>query len=440
MKIYAPWERGFLRVSAPFERFIKKQSTTGIILLFATIAALILANSPLKEWYDGFFHTDLGVSFGSFSMKHSLHHWINDALMAIFFFIIGLEVKKEFISGELSDLKVAMLPIVAALGGMIVPALIFSFFNFNQDSIRGWGIPMATDIAFAISILMLLKGRISTSLVTFLIALAIVDDLGAVVVIALFYTSELHFSFLALAFAMFLVMVLLNRLGVHNTLAYFFVGVAMWYFMHESGVHATIAGVIASLSIPTKPKYDPVQVTEFLKKLLDDFNSSKDDNDISDRQKEILHDVKKHTNATLSPSARLEHSLNLPVGLLVIPLFAFANAGISIDFSHIGEALIHPVALGVIFGLIVGKTIGISLFSLIAIKLGLASMPSKATVAQLFGVSILGGIGFTMSMFISELAFAQNPEFIFEAKVSILIASISAGILGYSYLRVISRT
>lgn len=441
MKIYAPWEKAFNKIATPFEHFIHAQTTTGVILMGMTIVALILANTPLYDAYMHFFHTPIALSIGNFTLSHSIHHWINDALMAVFFFLIGLEIKREILVGELSNFKVAILPILSAIGGMIFPALIYSAINGGGEGAMGWGIPMATDIAFAISALVLLRNRVSTSLVTFLVALAIVDDLGAVVVIALFYTNEIHTTWLLMAGGAFLVMVALNRFGIHAVLPYFVVGLFMWFFMLESGVHATIAGVIAALSIPSKPKYTPDSFTRHTKNLLDEYESYPPCTDLMmhERQKAILQNIKDKIDAVGSPSARLEHSLHLPISLVIIPLFALANAGISIDFASVGSSITQDVSLGIIMGLLFGKAIGIAGVAYLAIKLKIAAMPQNSTMSQILGVSFLGGIGFTMSIFVADLAFAGNDALVFQAKVGILSASLCAGLLGFLWLRFVAK-
>lgn len=442
MKIYAPWEKAFKKVSTPLENFIHAQTTTGIILIFMTVFALVLANSPLIQEYLNFFHTEIKFSVGSWHLEHTIHHWINDGLMAIFFFIIGLEIKREILVGELSNIKVAMLPILAAIGGMILPALIYSYINYGTDGAKGWGIPMATDIAFAISALVLLGKRISPALVTFLVALAIVDDLGAVIVIAIFYTEQIHLIPLALAGLSFLVMLLFNRVGIHMILPYFIVGILMWFFMLESGVHATIAGVIAAMAIPSRPKRTPNDFTLHTKNLLDKYDNytSSTDNSIHEEQKAILLNIKDTIDAMGSPAGRLEHDLHLPVALVIIPLFALANAGITIDFSSIGETILQPISLGIILGLILGKVIGIAGVSWLAIKLGIAKLPQNSSMNQLFGVAFLGGIGFTMSIFVSDLAFLGKDTLIFQAKIGILCASLFSGLFGYLWLRFIATS
>jgi NhaA family Na+:H+ antiporter len=409
--------------------------------MFTTILALVLANSALADAYAHLFHTNIELDVGEWALSHTIHHWINDGLMAIFFFMVGLEIKREVLIGELSNLKVAMLPILAALGGMILPALIYFSINPEGQASNGWGIPMATDIAFAISALVLLGKRVSTALVTFLVALAIVDDLGAVIVIAIFYTEQIHAASLFFAGIAFSVMILFNRFGIHAILPYFIVGLVMWFFMLQSGVHATIAGVIAAMCIPSKPKLAPANFTSHVKKLLEDYDKHPVASDYTphENQKGILLNIKDRIDAVGTPASRLEHSLHLPVSLVVIPLFALANAGISIDFSSIGETFSQPVSMGVMAGLIFGKVLGIAGVAWLAIKLGIAQLPQGSNMSQIFGVAFLGGIGFTMSIFVAELAFLGNSELIFEAKVGILSASLLSGLIGFIWLKYIAK-
>jgi len=441
MKLYAPWEKAFNRISTPFEHFIHAQTTTGVILMIMTIVALILANTPLTDMYTHFFHTRIDLNIGSWQLSHSIHHWINDGLMGIFFFVIGLEIKREILVGELSNIKVAILPILAAIGGMLFPALIYFSINSGGEGASGWGIPMATDIAFAISALVLLGKRVPAALVTFLVALAIVDDLGAVLVIALFYTEQIHMIPLTLSGISFLILVAFNRFGIHMILPYFIVGLFMWFFMLESGVHATIAGVIAAMTIPSKPKQTPLDFTTHTKNLIEEYDNYPvaTDNMMHEKQKAILINIKDRINAVGTPASRLEHDLHLPVALIVIPLFALANAGISIDFNSIGSTIMEPVSLGIIAGLIFGKVIGIFGVSWLAIKLKIAKLPQNSTMSQIFGVAFLGGIGFTMSIFVADLAFLSTPELIFQAKVGILAASLFAGLFGFFWLKYIAK-
>ena len=442
MKLYAPWEKTFKKVATPFEHFLHAQTTTGLILMVMTVIALFLANSPLADGYAHFFHTNIDFNVGSWKLSHTIHHWINDGLMAIFFFIIGLEIKREILGGELSNIKVALLPILAAIGGMVFPALIYLSINSGEVGANGWGIPMATDIAFAISALVLLGKRVPATLVTFLVALAIVDDLGAVLVIALFYTEQITMLPLALAGGIFLMMVVFNRFGIHMILPYFILGLVMWFFMLESGVHATIAGVIAAMAIPSKPKEAPADFTRDTRNLLDEYDNYPVaiDHTMHERQKAILLNITDRIDAVRTPSARLEHDLHLPVALIVIPLFALANAGITIDFSSIGTTIMEPVSMGIIVGLIFGKVLGIFGVAWLAIKLKIATLPQGSTMNQIFGVAFLGGIGFTMSIFVADLAFINSPELIFQAKVGILVASLFAGLFGYFWLRFVAKS
>ena len=442
MKLYAPWEKAFNKISTPFEHFIHAQTTTGIILMFMTVIALVLANTPLTDSYIHFFHTKVDLNVGSWQLSHTIHHWINDGLMAIFFFIIGLEIKREILVGELSNIKVAILPILSAIGGMLFPALIYLSINSGQAGATGWGIPMATDIAFAISALVILGKRVPAALVTFLVALAIVDDLGAVLVIAIFYTEQIHMMPLALAGVSFFILIVFNRFGIHMILPYFIVGLFMWFFMLESGVHATIAGVIAAMTIPSKPKQTPLDFTQHTTSLLEEYDNYPvaTDHMMHERQKAILNNIKDRIDAVGTPASRLEHDLHLPVALVVIPLFALANAGITIDFNSIGSTIIEPVSVGIIAGLILGKVLGIFGVAWVAIKLKIATLPQGSNMSQIFGVAFLGGIGFTMSIFVADLAFLNSPELIFQAKVGILAASLFAGFFGFFWLKYIAKS
>ncbi len=437
MRIYAPWQKAFERISTPFEHFIHTQTTSGLFLISATIFALIVANTPLVEYYNNAIHMEINFTVGSWQLSHSLHHWINDGLMAIFFFMVGLEIKREILVGELSIFKNALLPIIAAIGGMIFPALIYTYFNYGEPSANGWGIPMATDIAFAISALVLLNNRVPPALVTFLVALAIVDDLGAVLVIAIFYTKQIVFLPLILSFVAFATLIILNRLGIHMILPYFLVSIFMWFFMLESGVHATIAGVLAAFTIPSRPHYEPVKFTRKIRDLLDEYDSYPVATDYTthDKQKAILNTIKVRIHEVGTPAQRLEHALHLPVGLVVLPIFALANAGIPIELDSISSVILCDVSLGVMAGLIFGKVIGIFGVSYIAVKAGIAKLPSNTTMKQILGVSFLGGIGFTMSIFVADLAFIDDPNLIFNAKVGVLIASLISGLIGYFILK-----
>lgn len=437
-KIYAPWEKQFGKMLTPFEEFVHNESSSGFLLIGATILALVLANSVLADAYSHFFHTPIVISVGQYAIDHSLHHWINDGLMALFFFVVGLEIKREIVVGELRDPKKAALPISAAVGGMLVPAAVFYLFNMNTpETMAGWAIPMATDIAFAVGLLVLLGSRVPKGLAMFLVALAIVDDLGAVVVIALFYTAEINMSALMTAFGFFFLMLIFNRLGMRRPLPYFLVGGAMWVAMLASGVHATIAGVLTALTIPVMPRIHPRHFSDYAQDLVNKFKNEpvlEQSPMTSEHQKSVLSQMEKTIHNVESPLYRLEHQLHLPVAMLIIPLFALANAGIPMTWDGIVTSMSAPLTLGIIAGLVLGKTLGITGFTWLAIKSGLATLPEGVRMAHVWGVAMLGGIGFTMSIFIAELAFTGQTLLLIEAKTGILFGSLVAAILGYVYL------
>ena len=438
---YAPLERVADRVLTPLEEFIHSQTATSLALLSMTLVALALANSPWAQAYHHLFEQTLRIGLGPWQVSMSLHHWINDGLMAFFFFLIGLEIKRELLVGELADLRAALLPVLAAVGGMVVPALIYVAINAGTPTLNGWGIPMATDIAFAISVLVLLGKRVPAGLVTFLIALAIVDDLGAVAVIALFYTDTIAVDALAAALAVWALLWGFNALGIYRVWPYALGGVLMWALMLASGVHATVAGVLTALAIPAHPKIRPQYFVTLIERLLVRFRDAPDDDDIhlSETQKGVVMAVEQVARDVQPPSMRLEHGLHLPVALLVIPLFALANAGVHLSVEGLAAAFAQPVPLGIIAGLVLGKTVGIAGTAWLAVKLGLASLPGGARSIQLVGVGLLGGIGFTMSIFIAELAWPGQTELLQQAKMGILLASVLAGVSGYAWLRWVSR-
>ena len=366
-----------------FVDFFESEKSGGLTLIFFTVVSLILANSTFQETYLGFWENKFGGL--------SLEHWVNDALMAIFFLLIGLELKREFQIGELSSLKKAALPIFSALGGMLVPALIYLFYNFQQPTANGFGIPMATDIAFALGVLSLLGKRVPLALKVFLTALAVIDDLGAILVIALFYTKTIIWSNLAASLGLFVLLLVFNKLKVKSLLIYIPVGIIMWYFMHHSGIHATITGVLLAFSLPTKP-----------------------------------------TKKLASPAEITQRFLHFPVPFVILPLFALVNTAISINDDWL-TSLTSPASQGIAVGLVIGKTLGIFLFSWLAIKIGFAEKPTGVNWNQLFGVGILGGIGFTMSIFVTLLAF-DSPTLINNGKLAILFSSLVAGLIGYTWL------
>lgn len=434
----APLERAFDRIVTPFEEFIHKQATSGLLLMGSALLALFIANSPLAHGYEQFLNTVVGFNVGDWKFAHSIHHWINDGLMAMFFFVVGLEIKREILVGELSDPRQAALPILAALGGMIFPAVIFALFNTGSEAARGWGIPMATDIAFAVGALVLLGTRIPRSLVTFLVALAIVDDLGSVVVIALFYTEKIHLGALGLAALLVAVLVLFNLFGIRRTLPYFIAGGLLWLAMLESGVHATIAGVLTALAIPARPKYHPGSFTRRVRALMDRFDEAHDPKTTiitNEGQRALLQTLENCVHRVETPLQRLEHQLHFPVAYGIIPVFALANAGIPVDFESLAATLSHPLTLGVVVGLVAGKLLGIAGVSWVALRLGVGRLPQGTTFSQIIGVALLGGIGFTMSIFIGELAFPGQTSFLLMAKSGILLASVIAGVGGFLFLR-----
>lgn len=439
---HARWEKSFDKILTPFEEFINRQTTSGLLLMGTAIIALILANSNYSEAYQHFIHTKIGLNIGGWEIEKTLHHWVNDGLMALFFFVVGLELKRELLVGELASLRNAILPIVAAIGGMVVPALIYVAINHEGDAALGWGIPMATDIAFAIGALALLASRVPKALITFLVALAIVDDLGAVVVIALFYTDQIVWQAIYIAAGILAILIAFSLSGIRQPLPYFILGILLWFALLKSGVHATLAGVLTAFTIPARPKYDPVRFSEQVKKLMVRFDAShKPGQDImtNTELRAVVQTLENGVHKVETPLQRLEHSMHMPVAFFVIPVFAFINAGIPMDFASMGDTLSHPVTLGVMFGLVLGKFIGIAGACWIALKLGFGQLPAQTSFSQIAGVSLLAGIGFTMSIFIADLGFAGQPEYLLMAKTGILVASLVAGVGGYIWLWLVSK-
>lgn len=379
------------------EEFIKKESSSGILLMFATVLALVFSNTALSSLYQSFLHIPMEIRIGPLQLDKSLYHWVNDGLMAVFFLLIGLEVKREMLEGELSSWSQLALPGVAAVGGMLVPALVYLAFTINDPAaVRGWAVPTATDIAFALGILSLLGKRVPVSLKIFLMALAIIDDLGAILVIAVFYTTELSVVSIAVAAASLVVLIAMNRFGVSKKAFYFIVGTVLWVSVLKSGVHATLAGVALAFTIPLNAR-----------------------------------DAK---GIAFSPLKQIEHDLHFWVAFFILPLFAFVNAGV--DMTQISmDQMSGPVPMGIMLGLFVGKQLGVFGFSWVAIKMGLAKLPDGSNWRQLYGVSVLTGIGFTMSLFITSLAFTDPTLFEYTDKLAILIGSFASGILGYLLLK-----
>ena len=420
----------------PLNRFVSNSSSSGLVLFGAAFLALVLANSPLAEAFDALWHTKIGLTVGGFAIYKDLHHWINDGLMSLFFFVVGLELKREIVTGELSNPRNAVLPFVAGLGGMLLPALIYLAFNAGGAGAGGWGIPMATDIAFALGVLYLLGDRVPISLKVFLTALAIIDDLGAVMVIAIFYTSDISLNNLAFGGVFLGLMIGGNLLGIRNAFFYAILGIGgLWLSVLLSGIHATIAAVLAAFTIPASIKVAKPVYLERVRLLLDKFEKAETDeaNLMSDEEQAILEEVEKTTHAAISPLQNLEHLLHPFVAFIVMPIFALANAGVSLS-GGLAEALASPIMLGIAFGLVFGKTFGIMGFIYLAKALGLVKLPEELNFKVLFGASCLAAIGFTMSLFIASLAFS-DAVLLYQAKIGILAASLVAGTLGYTFLR-----
>ena len=377
-------------ISKPFKWFFKLEAASGLVLLFAAIAALVVSNTNLYIYYIKILESYFTLGFGSFGIKLSILHWINDVLMAIFFFLVSLEIKREFIQGELSNPKQALLPILAAVGGMLVPALIYIAINFsNAETIRGWAIPSATDIAFSLGVLSLLGKRVPLSLKVFLTALAIIDDLGAIVIIDFFYSGNVQFYYLLLMLICLISLLILNRFNIKNFIPYLLIGIILWEFTHQSGIHATIAGVILALTIPHKNKKDKYSLL-----------------------------------------LKLEHAISPYVLFGIMPIFAFANAGVSLEGLTLKD-LMDPVPLGILCGLFFGKQFGVFIFSYISIKLKIAEMPNNSNWIMLYGVGVLTGIGFTMSLFVGNLAFVDTLNYSSGVKIGVLLGSLLSTLFGY---------
>ncbi len=430
-------ERRFKQALTPFEEFVHAEASSGILLMVCTVTAMLIANSALLPLYETILHTRITIGTDACNISHSLHHWINDGLMALFFFTVGLEIKREILVGELADRRQALLPIAAAIGGMIIPALIYTIFNFGTDAVDGWGVPMATDIAFALGVLAILGKRIPKALVGFLLALAIVDDLGAVLIIAVFYTEQINMLALGFAGMAFAGLILANIAGIRRPMPYILFGLLLWVGMLESGIHATLAGVITALTVPANSLCNTEPFVRRIKQLTSKYESLGDSNlhimQNAEKQK-ILQSMENFVHCMESPLQRMEHKLHVWVSFLIIPIFALANAGIPIDMASLGSTFSHPVTLGVITGLLGGKLFGILFFSWLVVKLGWSRLPNGVNMQQIAGVSLLAGIGFTMSIFIAGLAFS-NEQYLLNAKIGILAASLLAGIGGYIALR-----
>lgn len=419
----------------PFQAFAARETSGGLLLLFCTLVALIWANSPWSPQYEALWHTSLGFSLAGRSLEHNLHFWVNDGLMAVFFFVVGLEIKRELLVGELASLRQAALPILGALGGVLVPALIYTSLNFSGPGKAGWGVPMATDIAFVIGIMALLGDRVPLGLKVFLTALAIVDDIAAVLVIALFYTAQLSWLSLAVAALCLVLLVAANKAGLRHPLPYALLGIVLWFAVLQSGIHATIAGVLLAFTIPTRTDLNAPEFLQRCRAILQHFDRRADSEQgfMTDVEQQVAIEALEDTCERVQPPLyRLEEALHPWVAFVIMPIFAVANAGV-VFTGDLSRHLSNPVTQGVALGLLFGKPIGIGLAAWLAVRTGVASLPAGVTWSHIHGAAWLGGIGFTMSLFIAALAFPDESMLV-SAKMGVLCGSLLAGLVGSAIL------
>lgn len=436
----APLAPALSRVLAPFRTFTRTEASGGILLFLATVAALVWANSPWGDSYVDFWRTELAIGVGGSSMSMDFAHWINNGLMAIFFFVVGLEIKREVLVGELATLRQALLPISAAVGGAVLPALVYVVMNGGSEDVRGWGVPMATDIAFALGVMALLGSRVPTALKVFLTALAIVDDIIAVLVIAVFYSSGIAWNYLLAGLVLLGLLGIANRLHVRKPLVYALVGIVVWVMFEESGVHATVAGVLLAMTIPARTRIDSAEFVRRSRSLINDFERCETPGRsiLSNHEHQAaLQELETMTENVQSPMQRLEHLLLPWTAFFIVPLFALANAGVAIDGGFVDD-LSGSISVGIIVGLIVGKQVGITLMTWLMVRLGWTSLPEGVQMRHVYATSWLAGIGFTMSLFVADLAFLDE-ERLNAAKMGILTASIIAGTVGFALLRWLTR-
>ncbi len=421
------------RLASPFREFAAREASGGVLLLAAAAIALVWANSPFAASYESLWGTTLTIGAGDVGLSKTLHHWINDGLMVIFFLVVGLEIKREVLVGELASVRRAVLPIAAALGGAVVPAILFLLVaGGDPEAVRGWGVPMATDIAFALGVLALLGSRVPVGLRIFLTALAIVDDLLAVTVIAVFYSADLSLPALAAGAALSGALLVANRLGVRRPVVYAVLGLALWLAILQSGIHATIVGVLLALTIPARTRIDPADFLHKARGLLGDY-ARRESDDADEAHHAALWELEDLTEGAQAPMLRMEHALHPWVAFFIVPLFALANAGVSIG-GDLGAIVTEPIVLGVVIGLVAGKQVGILLAAWLIVRSGWASLPTGVSWRHIYGAAWLGGIGFTMSLFVADLAFGTSPALAL-AKIGILGASVVAGTGGYLILR-----
>ena len=447
------------KLLAPVSKFIHQDTSSGLIMVAFMIIALVWANSPWVDAYDHFLHIPLTFGFGPWTITNSLSHWVNDGLMTVFFFLVGLEIKREFLAGELSTRQQAILPVIAAIGGMIAPALIYTFFNWGQPSMKGWAIPTATDIAFAMGVMSLLGKRVPLSLKIFLTALAIADDIGAIIIIAVFYAGEIHVMALLGAAVVLGILLWGNRMCVRSLLFYSFCTFLLWAFILQSGIHATLAGVMAAMTIPFRSYSSGKNFVSAARASLYNYESAFAQGDYEllifpDGSEKVLYygnddpyrtlvnpasvdaiqDLKNYCTYVESPLRALEHNLHFWVAFLIVPLFTLCNAGIQINLENLNKAFIDPVTLGITFGLFLGKPIGILFTCFVFSKIGWVRIPKELTWIHILGAGSLAGIGFTMSLFVSNLSFASLPHILNDAKIGILVGSLLSVLCGLGIL------
>lgn len=429
------------RLLQPIVQFIQTEASSGILLMASALIALIWANSPWAATYHEIWQTKITVAIGTFEISKAAILWINDGLMAIFFLLVGLEIKRELLLGQLSSLRRATLPVAAAIGGMVFPALFYYAMNPSGPATRGWGIPMATDIAFALGILALLGPRVPLGLKVFLAALAIVDDLGAVLVIALFYTAELNVAALLGGVGVFAILLIFNRMGIRKPTPYAVAGLVLWVLFLKSGVHATIAGVLLAMTIPTRVHINAREYIDQIRAVTEEFEASGDVGErvlMSEARTTAIEEIERASENAQMPLERLEHSLHPWVSYFIMPVFALANAGVPLG-EGVQQAAGSPIAWGIMLGLVAGKPIGIFLMSWLAVRANLAALPDGVGWRHIMGVGMLGGVGFTMALFIAELALVGSSEKLVIAKTAIMAASLLAGIAGFLMLRNVAR-
>ncbi len=433
-------QRGLENMHDPFSRFIRAQTTSSLFLLLTTIVALWWANSVYSSTYLNLVHTPIGLFLGDSELRASLKHIINDGLMVIFFLLLGLEIKREVLAGDLARPENRRMLILCALGGMICPAVIYSLFNWSLDSQIGWGIPMATDTAFALGVLTIVRKQIPASLLAFIVGLAIVDDVGAILVIAIFYTQEISIMYLSSAFALLAFLGVANYAGVRQPLFYIVVGAATWWMTLKSGVHPTVAGVAIALTVPARPKLVSGKLLKNAKSTISSIQEKTSEMDVlgSRQDHEQVLAVRDFAERASAPLRRWEDALELPVTLFILPLFALINAGVVFGFSSFVDSLQHPVGLGIITGLVLGKFFGISGACWLGLRYKIGSLPDGVNLQHVIGASLIAGIGFTMSTFIATLGFDGQPDHLHNAKTSILVASVLSAFLGVIYIRIIA--